>query len=95
MKIKAKIKGQDVVFELQPMEGLDYYDIESELKMGRMKFSQYAGSIIKECVASPAEARDIKFFKDSPRVLDRIIYHCGEISNAGLLKEEEIEIIED
>lgn len=95
MKIKAKIKGQEVTFELQPMEGLDYYDIETEFKMGRLKFSEYAGAIIKECIASPAEARDVKFFKENPKVLDKLVFQCGKISNAGLLQEEEIEIIED
>lgn len=95
MKIKAKIKGKDVIFELQPMDGLDFFDIETEFKLGRIKFSQYAQAIIKECIANPAEARDINFFNENVKVLDKIIFQCGKISNVGLLKEEEIEIIEE
>ena len=74
MKIKAKIKGQEVVFELQPMEGLDYYDIETEFKLGRLKFSEYAGAVIKECIASPAEAREVKYFEKRPKLLDKIVF---------------------
>lgn len=95
MKIKAKIAGKEVVIELQSMTPLDYYDVDTEFRMGRLKFSQYAQAIIKECIASPVEARDIKFFEDSPKILDKIIYQCSKISKVGLLEKESFEIIEE
>ncbi|MGL4484918.1 MAG: hypothetical protein ACRCUS_08205 [Anaerovoracaceae bacterium] len=95
MKLKCKIKGKEVTIELQAMNGLDYYDIQTSFRMGQIKFSEYAAAVIKECVATPTTAREIKFFEDSPSLLDKIVFQCGKISNAGLLKEEEIEIIEE
>lgn len=95
MKIKAKIKGKDVIIELQPMDGLDFFDIETEFRLGRIKFSKFAQDVIKECIASPVEARDINFFNENPRLLDKIVSKCMTISNMGLSKEEEIEIIEE
>ncbi|MGL5904777.1 MAG: hypothetical protein ACRCZO_18985 [Cetobacterium sp.] len=95
MKLKCKIKEKEVTIELQAMNGLDYYDIQTSFRMGQIKFSEYAAAVIKECVATPTTAREIKFFEDSPSLLDKIVFQCGKISNAGLLKEEEIEIIEE
>lgn len=95
MKIKAKVKGKDVTFELQEMDALDFYDIQTAFKMGQMKFSEYAQAIIKDCIATPLEARKVEYFKTCPNLLDKILFQCAKISKVGLLEEEEIEIIEE
>ncbi len=95
MKLKAKVKGKDVTFELQEMDALDFYDIQTSFMLGQVKFSQYAQAIIKECIASPVEAREIDYFRTCPKLLDKIVLQCSRVSKVGLTEEEQIEIIEE
>lgn len=91
--IKKDGKQENIEFELQEMDSLDFYDLQTSFKMGQIKFSDYAKAVIKECIASPAEARDIKFFKNEVDVLDKLTFQCGLLSNAGFLEKKKLEII--
>lgn len=86
---------EEKIFELQEMDALDFYDIQTAFRMGQLKFSEYAQGIIKECVASPAEARKIEFFHKNPKLLDKLIFQVANMSKVGFMKEPEIEIIEE
>ena len=95
MKIKCDVKGKETVIELQEMDALDFYDIQTSFNMGQIKFSDYAQAIIKECIAKPVEARDVDFFRTCPKLLDKIVFQCARVSKVGLTEKEKIQIIEE
>lgn len=95
MKIRVKHNGKQEEFIIQEMEALDYYNISTRFKMGQIDFKQYGQAIISECVVSPADARNIEYFANKPRILDTLILKIADISNVGLLDIVEIETIEE
>ena len=95
MKLKVKFNGKDEMMEIQGMNALDYYNVMTKFRLGQIDFKNYGADILKECIVSPVEARDIKYFDDKPKVLDVVLGKIAEISDVGLEKEVEIEIIEE
>ncbi len=94
MKIKLKHKGKEYKFTIQEMTPLDYYNEQTKLRLGQIDFKTFTATIIKECIAEPVQARDIKYFEQIPRILDVIVGKIGEISDVGLEEKLEIEIEE-
>lgn len=95
MKLKLKHKDKTHEFEIQEMEPLDYYNIQTKLKFGQVDFKDFAQEIISECVVSPIEARKIEYFKDMPRILDVLCGKIEKICDLGLSEKVEVEIIEE
>lgn len=95
MKVKIKFKGKVYEFEIQEMSALDYYNIMTKFRLGQIDFKEYAGAVLKECVASPAEARKIDYFEKMPKIADLLLNKCAQVSEVGLEEEIEIETIEE
>lgn len=95
MKVRVKHNGKQEEFIIQEMEALDYYTISTRFKLGQIDFKQYGQAIIRECIVSPADARNIEYFADKPRILDTLMLKIADMSNVGLLDTVEIETIED